>query len=204
MPFPSDMEISQLQQKLFSLRLQNYLAQDLWSLQWWLLLAALIIPWLIWFRLADRRRIFEMLSLGLMATTLTTIIDASGANSVLFVYPYELVPTVNWLIPITLGFVPVVFMLLHQYSPNWKTFMVNSTLVFAATAFLGEPLAKYLGMNVMVQWNYFYSFLVYMGTAVLLRAINLGLRSLRGEEKHVEPAESKRLMSCPALKRPEY
>ena len=203
MPFPSNMEISQLQQELSSLRLQNWLGLDLWSLQWWLLLAVLIIPWLIWFRWVDWRRIFELLSFGMMAAVFTAYTDAFGGNYGLYSYPYELLPFTATLAPVSLSFVPVVFMLLYQYSPNWKTFLVNSTLVFAVTAFLAEPLAKYLGMYEMLRWNYFYSFLVYMGTAVLLRAIHLGFRSRYAEEKRVESAKSQHLIPAPALKRQE-
>ena len=201
MPFPSNMEISQLQQELSSLRLQNWLGLDLWSLQWWLLLAVLIIPWLIWFRWVDRRRIFELLSFGMMAAVFTAYTDALGGNYGLYSYPYELLPFTATLAPVSLSFVPVVFMLLYQYSPNWKTFLVNSTLVFAVTAFLAEPLAKYLGMYEMMRWNYFYSFLVYMGTAVLLRAIHMGFRSMYADAKRAEPDESRRLIAAPALKR---
>ncbi len=203
MPFPSDMEISQVAQSLFSMRLQNWLGQDLWSSQWWLLLAALIIPWLIWFRLADRRRIFELLTFGLMAIHLTIMVDVVGINHGLFSYPYRLVPYFYFLAPVAMGFSAVVYMLVYQYSPNWKTFLVNSTLVFAAIAFLAEPLANYLGMYELMGWNYFYSFLVYIGTAVLLRAVNLGFRSMWAEEKRPESVESKHLIAAPALKRRE-
>lgn len=202
MSFPSDMEIIQLQEMASPLLTQNWLGQDLWSLQWWLLLATLIIPWFIWFRLADRRRIFELLTFGLMAVIITTYVDALGVNFGLFLFPFKLIPAAV-LSPISVGFIPVVFMLVYHYSPNWISFLVNSTLVFAAAAFLLEPLAKYLGMYEMLEWNYLYSFLVYLGTAVVLRAIIMGFRSMRAKQKSVEPEESKRLIAAPALKRQE-
>ncbi|MEQ8202064.1 MAG: CBO0543 family protein [Syntrophomonadaceae bacterium] len=201
MPFPSEMEINRMQETLHALRLQNWLGQDLWSWQWWLLLAALIIPWLIWFRLADRRRIFELLSYGFMAALVTGLVDSAATGMAWVSYPYKLIPAVPCLIPVTFGFVPVSYMLLYQYSHNWKTFLVNSTLFYGAAAFLLEPLARYLGLYELLRWNYLYSFLVYMVIAVVLRAINLGFHSLCAEVRDAGSAESKRLVASPALKR---
>lgn len=59
-PYPSNIDVYQLQQTLTAMRIQNWLGEDLFSSQWWLLLGILIIPWIIWYRLVDRTRIFEL------------------------------------------------------------------------------------------------------------------------------------------------
>lgn len=118
----------------------------------------------------------------------------------LFIYPYKLVPILPRLLSVVFGAAPVLFMLLYQYSHNWRTYLVVNTVTAALLAFVAEPLARAAGMYQMFKWSYLYSFLVYLAVAVGLRWLNLKFRRLYQEDRNAQNIEPRPVVS-PAFKR---
>lgn len=61
---PSYQKIVDLKQELASLELQNFFNDDIHKWTWWLNLGVTIIPWIIWWKLVDRKRILEIALYG--------------------------------------------------------------------------------------------------------------------------------------------
>ncbi|WP_201714763.1 hypothetical protein [Rossellomorea arthrocnemi] len=64
MSYPTKEEINKVDNHLTELRLENFIHDDLLSPQWWLLLALLIIPWIVWWILVDKSRIKQIWLFG--------------------------------------------------------------------------------------------------------------------------------------------
>ncbi|RKL66625.1 hypothetical protein CR203_15180 [Salipaludibacillus neizhouensis] len=76
--YPSHEQIQSFNERLFEMRLEKWLNHDLFSFQWFLLLAVLIIPWIIWWRFVDTNRIAPILLYGTLMSLLVLMMDDIG------------------------------------------------------------------------------------------------------------------------------
>lgn len=117
----------------------------------------------------DRRRIFEIITYGLMVMTLSTLFDAIGVEFDLWEYHYQFVPLLDVFIAYDISVIPVVYMLVYQYFSSWRLFIFSNIFISGLFAFASEPLLKWLGYYQLLEWNYYYSFPIYFAMAVLLK-----------------------------------
>lgn len=153
------------------LSLEHWLYAELNTWQWWLSLGLTILPWVIWWKLCDKKRVFEILGFGLFIIMIAVFIDVAGSELVLWNYPRRLLPIVPRLWPFDFTIAPVTFMLLYQYFPKWKSFLIASALISGVLAFIAEPLLVLLKLYELITWKYIYSFPVYFGAAVISKGI---------------------------------
>lgn len=142
---------------------------DLFSFQFWFLLVILLVPWFIWWKLVDRRRLAEILLYGLFVSTVVTILDELGSQINLWEYKYDIEPFFPRMIPVNLTAIPVFFMFVYQYFGEWKSFLKAIVVIAAAFSFIGEPVFAWLDIYKPFNWKLIYSFPSYILIAVLLR-----------------------------------
>ncbi len=117
------------------------------SWQFWLALAMLIIPLVVLYIKIDRSRLFVLGFFGFCVHMVTTFVDITGVNLGYWQYPYYLVP----FLPVTLGLdsslIPVVFILLYQWTTRSnKNYYLYALILGAGFAFLIKPLMNYLDL----------------------------------------------------------
>jgi len=134
-------------------------------------LAVLIIPWIVWWILVDKKRLGEIVLFGLFIALTATLLDAIGNELTLWAYPHVLFPYVPRLCSVDFSLLPVMFMLIYQYFPKWKTFIGAITLVAAAGSFLAEPLFILMSIYEPHEWRVVYSFPVYIIIAIVFKWI---------------------------------
>lgn len=137
---PSNEELIAFEQMFTQMRIQKWLNMDLFSPQWWLLVAVLIIPWFIWWKYVDKKRLTEILLFGLSTIIVTSYLDALLTELTFWSYKYKIVPLWPRLIPVDFTALPVIYMFIYQYFKDWKTFIIASLIMAAVFAFIGEPL----------------------------------------------------------------
>ena len=174
-------ELVELQKQLTYFRIEQWLSESLFSLQWWFLVFLLVAPWSIWLRYVDRRRILEISVFGLLTIAIITILDDLGMELGLWAYKYNFVPLLPLLLPMDLSVLPVVHMLIYQYFRSWKLFIIALTAVGCLFAFIGEPFMVFIGVYQMYQWKYIYSLPIYIGKAVICRIFVTKLMKLNSE-----------------------
>lgn len=152
---------------IHELQLQHWLQYEFLTYQWWALLAALIIPWIIWWRLVDKTRTAIILAYGIYIIFVVTAMDAVGCAIQLWVYPITLLPIVPDSVGIDWGLLTVSHMLIYQYFPRWKSFILAESIFAAALAFLGEPFAEWLNLYRPLNWYHHWSFPIYVMKAVI-------------------------------------
>jgi len=162
-------EIEQLRGQLTELEQQFWLDHVLFSIQWWILLATLIIPWVVWWKLVDKRNIKVILLYGLIMIPLINIMDHTGVQMMLWSYEYRLSPLIPILSPIDLSLLPGLYMLMYQYFRSWKSFWIAQIVGAGIFSFVGEPIFVALGIYRMLNWEHYYSYPIYIALAVLIR-----------------------------------
>lgn len=150
----------------------DYWSTDvLFSIQWWVLLVILIVPWLLWVRYVDRKRIQQILLFGVLLIVLVGILDELGVNLNLWSYPYKLTYLVTKLTAIDYGIIIVIHMFIYQYSKDWKSFLIRNAIFAAIFTFICEPITVWLGIYQLDNWKHIYSFPIYILKASFVKWI---------------------------------
>ncbi|GAE94324.1 hypothetical protein JCM21714_3471 [Gracilibacillus boraciitolerans JCM 21714] len=168
--YPTFEEIRNLKQELYQMRLEYWIAENLFTFQWWLLLVVFFVPWIIWLRVVDRKRIPQILLFGALLMILVIMMDDIGMELNLWSYPYQLIPIMPRLLPIDQGIIIVAHMILYQYfPPRWKQFIIANTVMALSFTFIFEPLTVWLGIYKLENWRYIYSLPIYILKATLIK-----------------------------------
>jgi hypothetical protein len=177
MPVSESLNDKEVQvQKSADILLRKYWLQETFlHWQWWLLLALTIVPWIIWWKIVDRRRIFEILTYGFLVMTASVVFDAVGVEFDFWEYKYQLVPLLDVFITYDFTVMPVMYMVIYQFIDNWIPFIIANTIVAAVFAFISEPLLVWMDFYLLFNWEYIYSFPIYIAIAVSLKWVMLFL-----------------------------
>jgi len=137
---------------------------------WWLSLVLAIIPLYIWWKLLDKKRILEICLYGLLINIFSSYLDVYGSGYVLWEYPVRLIPNIPRIFPIDATVIPVVYMLIYQYFPKWKQFIIAHVIIAAVFAFVMEPMLVWMNLYRLMTWKFIYSFPIYIIMAVVCKA----------------------------------
>lgn len=169
--YPSWEEITKIRESFQEAYFKYWINDNLFSYGWWLLLLLnIMFIYTVW-KLLDRTRLFELLTVGGLTLLLSTVIDIITVQYGFTGYPISLVPISPSLFTATLIILPVIFMLLYQYFAAWKSYIMASVVTGAFTAFVVENLLRWLNMYQYIQWNSFYSLIIYIGMAIVIKWI---------------------------------
>ena len=151
------------------LSLEHWLKEEFNTWGWWLSVTLTILPWIIWWKFVDKKRIFEILTYGLFIIFAATLSDVIGSELVLWNYPTRLLPIVPRLLPFDFTIAPFIFMSLYQYYPKWKSFIIASIITSLVLSFIIEPLLVTINLYELITWKNIYSFPIYLGAALLAK-----------------------------------
>jgi hypothetical protein len=154
---------------------QYWVNESVLTLQWLLLVGLLILPWLIWWKLVDRRRLFETITLGYIVFFITLILDELGTELLMWGYRYRVTPLLHALIPYDFTVLPVIYMLFYQWFKTWKLYFWAHVGLAFVFAFVSEPILKWLNIYETYHWKSIYSFPVYILIALFVRWLTLKL-----------------------------
>lgn len=164
-------QMAEMSRTLTQARIENWLGHEFGSWRWWVLLALLVLPWFVWYKSADRKRLPEIVLFGLVVMVFTITLDELGFELSLWSYPVDVIPIFPRLTSVDYSVVPVVFMLIYQFFPDWKGFFQALVAVAAVFSFVVEPVIVKLGFYVLIKWTYWASFIIYIPMGLLARWI---------------------------------
>jgi hypothetical protein len=167
----SHQDIVDLQNKLIDAVRKHWVQDDVFTAEWWFMLALLIVPWYIAWKWVDKSRIFEMGTHVLFIFVIAHTLDLIGGNLGLWYYPHRLFPLVA---PMTLAnytVFPVTYTLIYQFFPKWKTYLFVLTAASAVFAFVGEPLFVWLEIYEPRGWKHIYSFPIYIAIGAAVKTL---------------------------------
>lgn len=169
-------KVNKLEEEAYQLDWEGWFANELFTWNWWVLIAIFILPWVIWGKLANRSKMLECVLFGSLIMILTTLLDLIGMNLKFWRYPTQLLPIVPRAFAFDMAIVPVAFMLLHQYFTSWRSFSIGLLLMSTLYAFVGEPLSVKMELVQYLKWKYIYSFIYYILVGLFVRWFVLKLK----------------------------
>ncbi|WP_018249280.1 CBO0543 family protein [Orenia marismortui] len=160
-------EIIRLNKMIDNVAQEYWLKSVLYTPQWWLLIFMLLIPFFILWKLIDRNRLQEVLLYVSLMSLISIILDWIGLQMILWAYPYQLFPATHPLLnPFNLSFLPITYALVYQYFYKWKQFLIALIISSFIASFVLEPLFTKVGIYVLINWKYYYSFPIYVGMGI--------------------------------------
>jgi hypothetical protein len=162
-------KIHQMEKEAFRLDIEGWLKHELFTWQWWVLLAFLIFPWIIWGKLVNRKQLLSIVLFGSLTCIITVYLDVVGIKFEFWRYPFQLFPVMPRAISFDMSMVPVAYMIIYQYFTTWKKFIYALITMAFLFAFIGEPFSVWSDLVEYLRWKYIYSFFFYIVTGILVR-----------------------------------
>lgn len=149
-------ELTIVQTDLGKDRFRYWREHVLFTFDWWLLILYFVVGWFVWWHLADKRRLTELLPLGLYVLLISLALDTVGAELGLWDYPVMILP---WgaRLAIVDAALPIFYMLVYQYSKSLKTYTVLLTLMSLVFSFVLEPFMVKVGVYRPLAWKHLFS-----------------------------------------------
>jgi len=171
--------------KLFvQLRYEHWIQYEAYTGMWWLLLSVWLSSWIAWLYLVNKRQIVELFCYGVTVMLITTFLDDIGSIQGLWTYSVKVIPFTLHLEPIDWGILPVIYMLIYQYFPQWKSFIMSQIIIAIVFSFVFEPfLVDILEIYLPLHWKSIYSFPIYLILGIIPRVITKFLYKIQYERQ---------------------
>ncbi len=158
--------IRKLREQLRDASFQHFFKFELFSPVWFLLIALIVIPLIVWWILVDKKRLLEICMFGLLIGMSSTFLDILGSDYVLWLYPVHVLPMTAVLIPVDFVVLPVIQMYIYQKCPKRGKYLLFSLIAAAVQTFIAEPLALLIGQYKNIHWSILYSLPIYFAMNV--------------------------------------
>ena len=114
----TNFEIYQLRNQIWELLLASWKV-DLTTLKYWGIVIVIAIAYIVWFRLTDKKRLVDLLFYGSLIAVMRGLIDLFGVTAGLWIYKVSIFPLSPSVLLQDWTIIPLIYMLVQQYSPNW-------------------------------------------------------------------------------------
>jgi hypothetical protein len=167
--YPLDEQLAQMTKELTQARIENWLATDFLTWQWWVILATFVIPWIVFYYIADRKQLPKLLLYGTFLMLLIITLDLVGFELGIWYYPFKLLPVGPLTAYIDVSPLPIIYMLEYQCFPSWKDFVKVSIVTGLVFSFCFEPILVALGLYIPIRWEHHYGLPFYILMPILMR-----------------------------------
>lgn len=167
--YPSYDEIEDIQKKLKEFSYQHWVQSDLFTWQWWTLLIAAFLPWVIWWYLVKKENRLRVFAFAMLMGIISCTLDVIGSGMMWWGYPTKLIPVVPPLFPADLTMIPVVFSLAYYYGKTWRKYIVCIMISSFLFSYGFEPLFVWLGMYETNTFPHWLSFVGFILVSLLVR-----------------------------------
>ncbi|MEH7249348.1 CBO0543 family protein [Neobacillus niacini] len=150
---------------------QEYSAFDTW--QFWFQLILFVAPLVILFFTIDWKRALQLGFYGFNVHVWFGYFDAFGSSQTFWTYPYKMIPFVPHSFGLDASMVPVLFLLVYQWTiNNKKNYYLYTLLLSLFLSFIVKPLMALHHLIVFNRGaNYFHLFLTYIVILVVSKLI---------------------------------
>ena len=173
---PTDEQIAYTLKEWSYARIDNWLDTDFLTWGWWFELGVLIISLVVFWKLVDKKRLFELTLYVILAGVIIIWLDEVGYELGLWYYPVDLVPVFPPSTAFDYSLLPVVYTLIYQYCPKWPKFLIATLVMAGVISFIMEPLAHLWGFYVLVKWKYYYGYPVYVAIGIFLKLVTENMK----------------------------
>jgi hypothetical protein len=175
-------EVSRL---LASLSYQDWITKEVFSLKWFLMVGVLVIIYSVWLKLLDKTRLKDLMLYGSLLAVEFMLSDViMGSFLGLYSYKVNIIPLKPPVFIASITILPILFMMVMQYTASWWKFILWASIAAAAYSFLLVPLYTQLGILYFYKgYNHIYSFLRSIAGAIIGRTIFLWFEGI--QQRHL-------------------
>ncbi len=163
---------------------QNWSSNEVFTFGWFLILAVIVITYIVWLKLLDRKRATQLLLLGSLAAVAYSLNSVILGGFGLAFYTIRLFPTHDSFFISSITLAPIIIMLVQQYTSSWKGYILWSVVGFAFLDFVIFPVYVAVGILEFHNWNVFYHFLVLFAISILVRLTFLWITG--SQQRHLK------------------
>lgn len=155
---------------------------------WYLAVALIIVPWVVWAIFRNRESTGRLLVAGLFVMIFSAVLDTVGIENGLWAYPVKVIPSPTLSFSYRLSALPVLAMFFIQYKPRIHP-LLKGVIYSGLSAYVGLPLMAKVDLYKKVNWEYSYSFFILL-TMYLVAHWLTQLKSFKAiEEGHRDDLE---------------
>lgn len=170
---------------LHNLVYTKWITQDLFSAKWWGVIAFIVFSYILCFSLLDKRRFTQLLLFGSLMTVSVTVYDTFGANFNLWMYITRVFPIIPSLFLYDLTVIPLYYMLVYQYSRNWRSFVLWNAVAAGVISAVFFPVIAALDIIAFPNWNPLYHFPFTFASGLVARAVVLGVIGIEANRRNI-------------------
>lgn len=143
---------------LWQLSLEHWKSYEFLTTVWWVTLVLMIIWYIFWWLLVDKRNLIELLLFGSLVCVMRITFDYYAVIASLYEYQVRLLPLIPSPFLHQFTITPLTLIIAYQYSDNWKQFIINLSIATGLITFIMLPTFVWLGAVKFHHWNFLYSF----------------------------------------------
>lgn len=167
---PTWQNVIETTRQMIDARIAYWLNENLFTFGWWVLLVTTLGFLIVWVIILDKKRVFEIITYGLIVEVIAIVADTLGIFLSLWDYSNSLSP-IPQILEIHTVQMPVIYMMIYQYFKTWKAFLIATAMNAFVFAFILEPLLVWLQIYELHHWKHIYSLVPYFLIAVVLKWI---------------------------------
>jgi hypothetical protein len=150
---------------------KHWVSQEIFTFPWFFNIAFLLTLYIVWVKLADKKRLRELLLFGSLLAVASMLVDIIAVTIGLWEYRIRLFPLSPAPFPFDLTVVPIFYMLVMQYTSTWRGYLIGTVLAAVAFSFIVIPIYVWLGIKVFHNFSLFYMFIVVLIVTIAIKAI---------------------------------
>lgn len=168
-------KINSLTKETSDLRIEYWHTySDFSSFQFWTILICMFLtPLVVLYFTIDRKRMFLLGFYGMNINLWFGLVDTWGNKQSLWGYPYEIFPYIPGSLSLDTALVPVLFMLVYQWTLNHnKNFYLYTVGLSLFLSFIFKPILVMHHLFMLHKWvSYYHLFIAYCGIFLFSKLI---------------------------------
>lgn len=164
-----------MDKSLYSIRMEywqesynHWLTQEIFTFPWFFNIVFLLVLYVIWIKIVDKSRLRELLLYGALLSVASVLVDLIAVTIGLWEYNISLFPLSPAPFPFDFTVLPILYMIVLQYTSSWRNYFIGSLLAAFVFSFIIEGVYIWLEIKILHKFNLFYMFgLVLLVTTIL-------------------------------------
>lgn len=150
---------------------QHWVSKEFLSLAWFFNIFFLLLLYVLWIKLVDKKRLRDLLLFGSLIAVAATFIDIVAVTTGLWEYKVRLFPISPAPFPFDFTVIPIFYMFVLQYTSSWRSYLIGSLLASGLFSFIVAPIYVLLGIKEYHKLNHFYMFILVFIFTTIIKAI---------------------------------
>lgn len=176
-------ESSELNKHVFD----KWLKVELFSYQWFVVVFMVLIAYVLFFTLSDKRRLSELLLFGSMFAVFVAVYDSAALFAGLWTYHVSVLPFYANLLMGDITILPLLAMLIYQGAHNWRRFLLWY-IGYSVVAIFGGYFLLFSKLGIFAYEHYmvFVDFTSFVICGIVARALMVAIKKKEAAKGNTE------------------